>query len=99
MLFNSRDVAEYLHSEGLASQGHGDMLFRTPREWSQIGKFERKKAIEIETQEAINFAKVPCLILSMLCLLQNDGCISFCLFFLTVFSLYTTSRKIRSVQF
>nr|KAG5709835.1 hypothetical protein BaRGS_032659 [Batillaria attramentaria] len=53
-----RDVAECLRTQGLASQGHGDMLFRSPREWSQIGKFERKKAIEIHTQEAINLAKI-----------------------------------------
>ena len=51
-------MAEYLHNEGLASQGHGDIQFRTPREWSQIGKFERQKAIETYTQEAINMAKV-----------------------------------------
>ena len=61
-----RDVAEYLHTEGLASQGHGDRLFRTPREWSQIGKFERQKAIEIHTQEAINIAKVkPALLMAL----------------------------------
>ncbi|KAK7111792.1 uncharacterized protein [Littorina saxatilis] len=53
-----RDVAEYLHTEGHASLGHGDMKFRLPREWSQIGRFERQKAIEIQTQEVINFAKI-----------------------------------------
>ena len=51
-------MAEYLHNEGLASQGHGDIQFRTPREWSQIGKFERQKAMVTYTQEAINMAKV-----------------------------------------
>ncbi|XP_076458392.1 uncharacterized protein LOC143292094 [Babylonia areolata] len=53
-----REVAEHLHTEGQASQGHGDALFRTPREWSQIGKFERQKAIEDTTQDAINAAKI-----------------------------------------
>ena len=62
-------MAEYLHTEGLASSGHGDLQFRTPREWSQIGKFERRKAIEIHTQEAINIAKVMTMTMMMLMLL------------------------------
>ncbi|XP_076442133.1 uncharacterized protein LOC143281079 [Babylonia areolata] len=53
-----REVAECLHSKGQASLGHGDLLFRTPREWSQIGRFERKKALVTHAQEAINNAKI-----------------------------------------
>ncbi|XP_012943692.1 uncharacterized protein LOC101851370 [Aplysia californica] len=53
-----RDVASALKDKGLASVGHGDSLFRSPREWSQIGKFERKRAIELQTVEENNVAKI-----------------------------------------
>lgn len=53
-----RDVAAILKEQGLASLGHGDNLFRSPREWSQIGKFERKKAIELNNLGKINVAKI-----------------------------------------
>ena len=53
-----RDVAGVLREQGLASLGHGDNLFRSPREWSQIGKFERKKAIELSINDQVNAAKV-----------------------------------------
>ncbi|RUS81074.1 hypothetical protein EGW08_011160 [Elysia chlorotica] len=53
-----RDVAAILREQGLASLGHGDNLFRSPREWSQIGKFERKKAIELSIHDQVNAAKV-----------------------------------------
>ncbi|GFR72117.1 ankyrin repeat domain-containing protein 50 [Elysia marginata] len=53
-----RDVAGILREQGLASLGHGDNLFRSPREWSQIGKFERKKAIELSINDQVNAAKV-----------------------------------------
>ena len=44
--------------KGLASVGHGDNLFRTPREWSQIGKFERRKAIHVKTEDNNNVARI-----------------------------------------
>lgn len=53
-----RDVATILREQGLASLGHGDNLFRSPREWSQIGKFERRKAIELSINDQVNAAKV-----------------------------------------
>ncbi|KAL8588990.1 hypothetical protein ACOMHN_065772 [Nucella lapillus] len=53
-----REVAEHLHSEGCASQGQCDLLFRSPREWSQIGRFERQKAVQVNAVEAINNAKI-----------------------------------------
>ena len=53
-----RDLAALLKDKGLASVGHGDFLFRSPREWSQIGKFERKKAIQIQTEWDNNAARI-----------------------------------------
>ena len=53
-----RDVASVLREQGLASIGHGDNLFRSPREWSQIGKFERRKAIELSINDQVNAARV-----------------------------------------
>lgn len=53
-----REVAAHLQTMGHASQGHGDLLFRSPREWSQIGKFERQRALERHTRDAVNLAKI-----------------------------------------
>ncbi|GFN96372.1 ankyrin repeat domain-containing protein 50 [Plakobranchus ocellatus] len=53
-----RDVANILREQGQASIGHGDNFFRSPREWSMIGKFERKKAIELTINDQVNAAKI-----------------------------------------
>ncbi|KAI8797336.1 ankyrin repeat domain-containing protein 50 [Biomphalaria glabrata] len=53
-----KDIAQHLHRKGMASLGHSDSLFRTPREWSQIGKFERKKAAAFRLEDMMNAARV-----------------------------------------
>ncbi|XP_059156569.1 uncharacterized protein LOC131941352 [Physella acuta] len=51
-------ITNLLYSKGQASVGHGDLFFRSPREWSQIGKFERHKATELQAEGQINAAKM-----------------------------------------
>ncbi|CAL1531874.1 unnamed protein product [Lymnaea stagnalis] len=53
-----KDVANLLSQKGQASVGHGDFLFRTPREWSQIGKFERRRAADIQAADTVNEARI-----------------------------------------
>ena len=53
-----KDISTVLRDRGLASVGHGDNLFRSPREWSQIGKFERRRAIQLKAVEESNTARI-----------------------------------------
>ncbi|KAH9502574.1 hypothetical protein Btru_069035 [Bulinus truncatus] len=53
-----KHIAAHLNTKGLASVGHGDLQFRSPREWSQIGKFERRKAAAFRIEDTINTARI-----------------------------------------
>ena len=53
-----REIAKHLLNNGQASAGYGDILFRTSKEWSEIGKFERQQVKENNYQNEIRIAKV-----------------------------------------
>lgn len=53
-----KEIADVLRIKGQASEGRADNLFRSPREWSQIGKTERQKAREMEIINKIKAAKI-----------------------------------------
>ncbi|XP_046571345.1 uncharacterized protein LOC124279562 [Haliotis rubra] len=54
-----KEIAEILRQEGSASPAKSDSrFFKSPREWSQIGKFERQKGEEIRRKEERIRAKI-----------------------------------------
>ncbi|XP_046352463.2 uncharacterized protein LOC124132555 isoform X1 [Haliotis rufescens] len=54
-----KEIAEILRQEGSASPAKSDSrFFKSPREWSQIGKFERQKDEEVRRREEKIRAKI-----------------------------------------